>query len=123
MRYLVQYLAIILAVFFATFIQMAEAEARCGQSICIKNDSRQITSKRWDWKVFIDPDSRKVNSVKCVEYTLHSSFPDPVRLVCDRGDRNKPFSLSSNGWGTFVIQVRVLFRNGKVRELEHELQF
>lgn len=112
-----------LVVLFAGLYQVAEAEAQCSQSICTENVSRQISSKRWNWTVFIDPDSRKLSSVKCVEYTLHSSFPDPVRVVCDRGDRNRPYSLSSNGWGTFVIQVRVLFRNRKVQELEHELQF
>ena len=78
---------------------------------------------RWDWTVFIDPRSNDLNRIKCVEYTLHHTFPDPVRIVCSKGNVDRPFALSSNGWGTFLIRVRALYKDGSVRVFGHQLHF
>jgi len=78
---------------------------------------------RWDWTVFIDPRSGDLNKIKCVEYTLHPTFPNPVRIICDMGRIDAPFALRSNGWGTFQIGIRVLMRDGSTRVLSHQLRF
>lgn len=74
---------------------------------------------RWDWTIFIDADQDAVSRIQCVEYTLHESFPDPIRTVCNAGNK---FALSSNGWGTFTIKIRVLLKDGSQRSLTHDLK-
>ena len=95
----------------------------CGQPICTQNTSRPAGDRRWDWAIFIDPQSSYLDQIKCVEYTLHPTYPDPVRTVCVLGSIDQPFVLRSNGWGTFRIEVRVLYRDGSIRELGHDLEF
>ncbi len=101
----------------------AQAQAPCAQPICTQNTSRNIGGGRWDWTVFIDPRSADLNKIKCVEYTLHPTFPNPVRMVCDMGSSAEPFALRSNGWGTFQIKIRVLLRDGSIRDISHQLHF
>jgi hypothetical protein len=75
---------------------------------------------RWDWTIFINADQDALARIQCVEYTLHESFPDPVRTVCNAADK---FALRSNGWGTFTIKIRVLLRDGSQKSLSHDLKF
>jgi transcription initiation factor IIF auxiliary subunit len=60
----------------------------------------------YDWCVFASGDEAELQHVRAVEYTLHSSFPDPVRTVSDREHR---FPVMSNGWGSFRMNIRVIF--------------
>ena len=88
------------------------------------NDSRYVGDGRWEWTVFLLADDRTLDAIECVEYTLHPTFPDPVRKVCDRGSvRGKGFFLSANGWGVFTIGVQVMFRDGDTTSLKHQLRF
>jgi len=87
--------------------------------IATKNSSRPIGGDRWEWTVFVEADPETLSLIECVEYTLHQTFPEPVRKVCAGGN----FALRSNGWGTFEIKIRVLFRDGTVRRLAHMLEF
>lgn len=80
-------------------------------------------SGRW-WEVFVEGDDRTLGDIKCVKYTLHPTFPEPVRTVCRRGSQSgRGFPLSSNGWGTFNVGVEVTFNDGDARYLTHELIF
>ena len=74
----------------------------------------------WSWTIFVKADRAELEKIDCVEYTLHRTFRDPVRTVCDREDG---FSLSMNGWGTFRVKVRVMFREGGEKTLYHRLYF
>ena len=78
---------------------------------------------RWDWTVFIRASRNVLGQIKCVEYTLHRTFPNPVRTVCQQGSPKQPFALSSNGWGTFTIHIRVMMKNGQEKKLQHALRF
>jgi hypothetical protein len=40
------------------------------------------------WKVFVDAPESVMAEIKEVEYTLHPTFPDPVRTSRDRSDRS-----------------------------------
>jgi hypothetical protein len=93
------------------------------QEITAANTSRSIGEGRWDWTVFIQAPPSVLERIKCVEYTLHPTFPNPVRRVCARGKNNQAFALSTNGWGTFTIGIDVLFTDGRTQHLEHQLQF
>lgn len=101
----------------------ARAEDPCRAPVCTQNTSQYKGDKRWDWTVFIDPRSGDLARIKCVEYTLHRTFPDPVRIVCEMGSIDRPFALRSNGWGTFEIKIRVLMKDGSIRDTSHQLSF
>ncbi len=87
------------------------------------NIARAVANNRWDWTVFIRGSEEDLARVQCVEYTLHPTFPDPVRTVCRRGEGSQAFPLSTNGWGTFVVRIRVLLKDGKDMKLSHQLRF
>ncbi|MFW2440178.1 MAG: pYEATS domain-containing protein [Arenicellales bacterium] len=56
----------------------------------------------------------------CVEYTLHPTFPGTVRKLCDS---TNGFELSSSGWGTFNVKIKVMFKDGRTKKLNHMLIF
>lgn len=112
------------ALCWAVFFDLAQSQqTTCAQPICTQNISRFIGGNRWDWTIYIDPLSEDLQKIKCVEYTLHRLYPNRVRIVCARGARDQPFALSSNGWGMFRIELRVLLKDKSIRELGHELHF
>lgn len=87
------------------------------------NSSKYVGDGRWDWTVFLTADDSVLSSIRYVEYTLHPTFPNPVRRVSDRGTAHgRGFFLSAGGWGTFKIGVKVVFVNGSTRSLTHELK-
>ena len=90
--------------------------------ISTDNIASPAGNNRWNWTVFIRADDRTLGQINCVEYTLHPTFPNPVRTVCNRG-QGYPFALSSNGWGTFTIRIRVFMASGEIVPLEHYLRF
>jgi transcription initiation factor IIF auxiliary subunit len=61
------------------------------------------------WKVFVDAPDAVLNEIQSVEYTLHPTFPEPVRTSQDRGDR---FGLEASGWGEFTILAKVRLKDG-----------
>ena len=85
-----------------------------------RNTARQTSDGRWDWAVYLDADQSTLSEIDCVEYTLHPTFPNPVRKVCDS---TNGFELSSNGWGTFNVKIKVMFKDGRTKKLNHMLIF
>lgn len=49
-----------------------------------------------------------LSQVNSVTYTLHETFPDPVRHVTDR---ESGFKLKSKGWGEFQVKVEIYLEN------------
>ena len=70
----------------------------------------------YDWCVFASGDEAELQRVRAIEYTLHPSFPDPVRMVSDREHR---FAIMSNGWGSFRIHIRILYDDGQDEVTAH----
>ena len=91
--------------------------------ISADNTARQIRTGYWTWTVFIKAPEEVLSQVQCVQYTLHPTFADPVREVCERGSTSQAFPLTATGWGTFLIPVRVTLKNGRSQELSHQLRF
>jgi transcription initiation factor IIF auxiliary subunit len=73
----------------------------------------------WSWSVCLDGDEAELDAVDHVVYTLHPTFPNPVRTVDDRATK---FRLETAGWGTFTIYAKVVGTNGEEQHLEHELE-
>ncbi len=88
-------------------------------AVAVANTSTYAGSGRWNWTIFIDADAATLRQIKCVEYTLHPTFPNPVRTVCDQPGMK--FALSSNGWGTFTVGVKIQYKNGRTEETRHAL--
>jgi len=99
------------------------APPSAAQEISASNTSRYIGNGMWDWTVFIKTSPQVLRDIRCVEYTLHSTFPNPIRKVCSIGDERYPFGHSTSGWGIFEIPIKVTFKNGEVRFLKHVLTF
>ena len=72
----------------------------------------------WSWSVWLDGPHEALDRVKYVEYTLHPTFPKPVRA---EGDRASQFKLSSSGWGTFTIHAQVVQKDGTRIPLTYDL--
>lgn len=94
------------------------------ESISVDNTSQYTGERRWAWTIFITASPEALNKIRCVVYTLHETFPNPVRQICQRGtDPQKAFPLAAEGWGTFEVLVKVIFKDGKTQELKHTLKF
>jgi hypothetical protein len=63
------------------------------------------------WRVFIKEDGAVLDTISCVEYTLHPTFPNPIQRRCNAGDQ---FGLAARGWGEFTILLKVEWKDGKV---------
>jgi transcription initiation factor IIF auxiliary subunit len=101
----------------------AQATKTAPPGVVVSNTSRAVGDGRYDWTVSISGPRVAADQIQCVEYTLHPTFPNPVRRVCTRGkDVKHAFALSSNGWGEFTIKLRVTFRNGTEQRLAYPLK-
>ena len=85
-----------------------------------ENVAQPVGDKRWDWTIYLDASRSTLSKIKCVEYTLHKTFNPPVRMVCDP---TNGFALSSNGWGTFEVKIKIMYKDGRTEDLTHMLKF
>ena len=76
------------------------------QEIKVDNTAKYVGNGRYDWTVSIVADKSVLSKIQAVEYTLHPTFPDPVR----RGTGPR-FSISANGWGEFSIKVKIIYKD------------
>jgi transcription initiation factor IIF auxiliary subunit len=74
----------------------------------------------WRWSLWIDGSDEDLDRIRSVTYTLHPTFPEPIRTVTDRASK---FQLRCSGWGIFRIPVTVRLKDGETIQLEHQLQF
>jgi transcription initiation factor IIF auxiliary subunit len=72
----------------------------------------------WRWRVWLHGQDAELDGVEKVVYTLHDSFPEPVRSIEDRASG---FALEASGWGTFRIYARVVRKDGTEEKLYHDL--
>jgi transcription initiation factor IIF auxiliary subunit len=72
----------------------------------------------WSWAVWVEGPESELDGIEYVEYTLHPTFPKPVRRIRDRATK---FRLETGGWGVFTIYAKAVRKDGSVVPLEHEL--
>jgi len=72
----------------------------------------------YEWCVFVDADPSLVQRIKSVEYTLHPTFPNPMRRT---GDKSTRFALFSSGWGGFRILIEIEWEDGTTTKTSHML--
>lgn len=73
----------------------------------------------WNWAVWLEGDEAELNAVNFVEWILHPTFRNPVRIVSDRLSK---FRLETAGWGVFPIVARVQMKDGTKKALRHHLE-
>ncbi len=74
----------------------------------------------WKWSLWIEASDEDLDRIESVTYTLHPTFPEPIRTETDRASK---FQLRSAGWGIFTIPIEVRLKDGRTIEVEHDLQF
>lgn len=89
-------------------------------NIAVAQSQRHEGENWWKWSLWIEGSDADLDRIKSVTYTLHPTFPEPIRTV---GDRASKFQLRCSGWGIFRIPVRVRLKDGTLVELAHQLQF
>ena len=95
--------------------------------ITLKNSSRYTgregSGQRWQWTAFVQgTQPQTLNDIEYVEYHLHPSYKNPVRRVFDPGGG---FRLQMEGWGSFKLRARVVFKDQTHKKnvtLKHQLQ-
>lgn len=85
----------------------------------IKQDSAYIDEDWWRWSLRLDGKAAELNEVDSVTYFLHETFANPARTIRDKAEG---FKLEAEGWGTFKVHARVKLKDGRVRNLEHDLE-
>jgi hypothetical protein len=85
----------------------------------LAQDAERAGRTAWQWAVWLEGPRDELEAVKEVVYTLHPTFPQPVRRLTN--SENK-FRLKAKGWGEFLIRARVIHRDGTSTELSHWLQ-
>jgi hypothetical protein len=88
-------------------------------SIKVKQSATPSGKDWWRWSVWLEGDGDELAEVESVKYTLHPTFPNPVRVVKTRATK---FRLSSAGWGEFEVYVEIRRKDGRVVERKHWLK-
>ena len=106
------------------FLKFIEKNAATTKSIKPGNIAIRVDKDWWKWTVFVKASPDVLDQIKCVEYGLHESFPNPIQLICTKGsNNNQAFPFTTKGWGTFTIKVKVIFKDGTTQNLKYELVF
>ena len=91
-----------------------------------ENTSRYVRGAKWEWRIYIAAPSKVIDSIDCVEYTLHPTFRKRFWKICRDEDFDPEYPFSSavfRGWGVFNVQIKVLFKDGKICYLNYMLDF
>jgi len=95
----------------------------------VKNSSKLLGRKlyvgrrTWEWTIYIKADNTVLDQIDCVTYTLHPTFPNPIRKVCVKGMVDHAFSYTTRGWGTFMVKVLIQFKDKSEVRKQHQLVF
>lgn len=84
----------------------------------IGQSSQRQSQNRFEWSIWIEEDQNTLNDIEAVTYYLHSSFPNPIRV---KEDPEKKFLLKTSGWGTFMIRIDILTKDGVETSQSHYL--
>ena len=101
----------------------AQVMAQFSDSLEIQNVAQRSGPEQWMWTAFVTGPSEQIAKIRCVRYTLHPTFPQPIVDVCTTSDARYPFGLTATGWGTFNIRARIYFNDGTSSDLTHFLEF
>lgn len=85
----------------------------------ISQDFEYEGENYWKWWIWIEGLVPELDQVHFVVYTLHPTFPNPVRKISDRSSK---FRLTTAGWGVCQIYANVVLKDKREIRLEHFLK-
>lgn len=88
------------------------------RAVAFNNTASDVGEGSYQWTVYVDADAVTLSHIRSVEYTLHPTFPNPVRTVSTRENK---FALSAIGWGEFTIYAKVYFTDGTAGSYRYRL--
>lgn len=86
----------------------------------LTQDSTYAGDDYWHWSAWIQGPDDELDKVRQVVYTLHHTFPNPIRTVTDRRTN---FRLETEGWGVFRLYATVVYDDGTEKRLHLDLHF
>lgn len=97
----------------------------------VKNDSKYLGRKlnvgqrTWEWTIHLSGTQEALDAVQRVTYRLHPTFPEPIHEFSqeNRSSNERAFPLSATGWGTFNVNLTVMFVDGTSFDADHYLVF
>jgi len=84
-------------------------------SVHLQQGSHYEGEDWWKWWVWLDGPDSELDRIDHVVYTLHRTFPNPVRTI---NDRKSKFRLETGGWGNFRIFAKIV-RKDQSEEKTH----
>lgn len=72
----------------------------------------------YNWRVFVDEPAHVLARIAEVQYLLHPTFPNPFQVRTNPNDR---FALGSSGWGQFMIQITIRFKDNTLERTGYYL--
>lgn len=84
------------------------------------NDRRYGKNTAYEWRISVDLPDDALDKIESVQYTLHETFTNPVRIIRDRASK---FSLTMIGWGIFEIPVELRLKDGSTVRTSYHLRF
>jgi transcription initiation factor IIF auxiliary subunit len=86
--------------------------------LAIRQSEKYEGDDWWEWAVWVEGPDEALDGIAFVEWTLHPTFPNPIRRIRDRASK---FRLETAGWGVFTILALVQMSDGKQVRLRHDL--
>jgi len=96
------------------------ADLEVQQNLNIKIDQGQeyVGNELWKWAVWLDGPEHDLDQIDHVTYTLHPTFPNPIR---ESVDRESKFRLEAMGWGGFPLKATIVRKDGLKEQMVHNL--
>lgn len=90
----------------------------------MNSEARRIADRAgrpyYQWRVFVDENPGVLDRIRCIEYTLHPTSPQPHQTV---DDPEGGFVLEGRAWGEFRIIAEVFYKDGTREAQQHFLDF
>lgn len=61
-------------------------------------------------------DDAFLSSIKQIEYYLDPTYKDSKRVIT-QANGGKHFTLCTNGWGEFILRIKIVFKNPSTKSI------
>jgi transcription initiation factor IIF auxiliary subunit len=94
-------------------------EMTMSEILVIEQSEKYKGDDWWKWAVWVEGGDETLDQIDFVEWTLHPTFPNPIRKTHDRVHK---FRIKTGGWGVFQIRALVQMKDGSQIRLKHYLK-
>lgn len=72
----------------------------------------------YSWRVFVNEPTHVLARILEVQYLLHPTFPNPFQVRINPNDK---FAVDGSGWGQFMIQITIRFKDNSMETTSYYL--